>query len=165
MPIRISAGKRSETRNHEQENSPEQMVDVETTSRHDIVERQKFVMNDVGKRTQEDKNDCERNQRTKRHAPAEAQFLIMVKKTWNRHLLTILSKILTDRSYSTLNSSLQKFHHTLSVFCWIGFEGLCVTSVVDKPQFLLPLQAFINDLAILGRYPLVRFSMDQENGT
>src|SRR5690348_14160729 len=84
MPIRISASKRSETRNHEQENSPEQMMDVKTAFRHEVVERHEFVMYDVSKNAQEDKNDCERNERTKRHAPAEAQFLIMLTKT-NRH--------------------------------------------------------------------------------
>jgi len=61
--------------------------------------------------------------------------------------------------------SIQKLQHTVGVFGWIGFEGLGVTSFVDKPQFLLPLQAVKNDLAILGWYPLVRFPMDQKNRT
>ena len=85
MPISVSAGKRSEPRNHEQENPPKQMVDVKTTSRHEIVQGQEFIMNDVGKGTQEDKNDCERNERTKRDAPAEAEILIMFNKTWHKH--------------------------------------------------------------------------------
>jgi len=65
------------------------MVDVKTTSRNEIVERQELVMNDVGKGAQEDKNDCECNQRPKRDPPPEAQFLIVFTKTWDRHLLTI----------------------------------------------------------------------------
>ena len=87
MPIWISARKCGETRNHEQENSPEQMVDVKAKSRHEVVDGQEFVVNDIGQSAQEDKNDCERNQRTKRDAPAEAQFSIMLTKTRDRHLI------------------------------------------------------------------------------
>ena len=69
------------------------MVDVKTTSRHEIVEGQQFIVNDVGKSAQEDKNDCERNERTKRDAPAEAEVLIMLKKMWDRHATLMCNSI------------------------------------------------------------------------
>src|SRR5262245_47974037 len=65
------------------------MVDVKARSRHEVVEGQEFVVNDISKSAQEDKNDCERNQRTKRDAPAEAQFSIMLTKRWTDTLFRL----------------------------------------------------------------------------
>src|SRR5579883_1071038 len=78
MPFGIARRQRGESGDHQQKDSPEQMMDMKSAFGDEIVNRQNLIMNDVRERPQEHETNNEGNQAAQRDLPSQTELPVMM---------------------------------------------------------------------------------------
>ena len=78
MPLRITRCKGRERGDHQQKDSPKQMMDMQAAFRDQVVNGQNLVVDDISQSSQEHETNDERNQSTQCYLPSQTQFLVVM---------------------------------------------------------------------------------------